>query len=311
VRTNLEHVRWVGCALSLYIGLAPGQPSWASEYGISGYFLGLTAPLAGYNPPPGIYYRNTFFLYHGAFYPDKQRVSYNFAANVGIIALYPEWDFFGASPGFSAVVPFLGVNNKLQTISTGLDGSRQVTTTAESVNSIADTEYSAILGWHAGEHHWNVVLTGFVPTGHYAPGQLGITGLNRPALDLRGAYTYLGQTGIEVSGALGITVNAINKATNYRSGAELHFEWTVQQYLPFGLNAGISGFIFQQLTPDSGSGATLGSFISRVFAIGPSIGYALKVDGQEIDLAGRWYHDFGAQNHPCGDSILASLGFRF
>lgn len=311
VTTNLDHVRWAGCMLLLLLGLVPGQPSRASEYGISGYFLGLTAPLAGYNPPPGIYYRNSFFLYHGTFYPNNQRTTYNLLANVGIIAWYPEWDFFGASPGFSAVVPFLGVRNKMDTTSIGLDGSRQVSTTTQTVDSIADTEYSAILGWHAGPHHWNVVLTGFMPTGHYAPYQLGITGLNRPGLDLRGAYTYLGETGLEVSGALGVTVNAINTATNYRSGAELHFEWTVHQYFPFGLHAGVSGFVFQQLTPDSGSGATLGPFIGRVFSIGPSIGYAIKVDGRVIDLSGRWYHDFGAQNHPQGDSIFASLGFRF
>jgi hypothetical protein len=78
-----------------------------------------------------------------------------------------------------------------------------------------------------------------------------------------------------------------------------------------GLYAGASGFVFQQLTPDSGPGATLGSFISRVFAVGPSVGAIIKVDDQQIDLAGRWYHEFGALNHPQGDLVFASLGFRF
>jgi hypothetical protein len=102
---------------------------------------------------------------------------------------------------------------------------------AGDIFGIADTEYSAILGWHAGEQHWNVILTGFAPTGNFVPNRLVQTSLNRPALDLRGAYTYLGlQTGLEVTGALGLTLNAPNTATNYQSGAELHFEWAVNQH---------------------------------------------------------------------------------
>ena len=61
---------------------------------------------------------------------------------------------------------------------------------ADEIASIADTEYSAILGWHAGEQHWNVILTGSAPTGNFVPNRLSLTGLNRPALDLKGAYTY-------------------------------------------------------------------------------------------------------------------------
>jgi hypothetical protein len=66
-----------------------------------------------------------------------------------------------------------------------------------------------------------VILTGFAPTGNFVPNRLSLTGLNRPALDLKGAYRYLGlQTGLEVTGALGLTLNAPNTATNYQSGAE-------------------------------------------------------------------------------------------
>ncbi len=80
-----------------------------------------------------------------------------------------------------------------------------------------------------------MILTGFAPTGNFEPNRLSLTGLNRPALDLKGAYTYLGlQTGLEVTGALGLTLNAPNTATNYQSGAELHFEWAVNQHFPFG-----------------------------------------------------------------------------
>jgi hypothetical protein len=43
-------------------------------------------------------------------------------------------------------------------------------------------------------------------------------------------YTYLGlRTGLELTGALGLTLNAPNTVTNYQSGAELHFEWALNQ----------------------------------------------------------------------------------
>ncbi len=96
-----------------------------------------------------------------------------------------------------------------------------------------------MLGWQAGDQHWRLVVSGFVPTGDYDAGRIAQTSLNRPALDIKGAYTFLSlETGLEASAALGVTVNGINTATNYQSGAELHFEWSLSQFLPFGLSVG-------------------------------------------------------------------------
>jgi hypothetical protein len=301
-----------GHALLLLVSTIFASPLSASEFGIGAYFLGLTFPFAGYTPPPGLYFRDTFFLYHGSFGPRDQRTTYNIISNIGILAWYPGWEVFGASLGFSAVIPYVGVRNKFQTASTGLDGTRSYVGSTQTADSIGDTEYSMMLGWHAGEHHWNLILTGFMPTGHYTPYVLSITGLNRPGVDLRGAYTYFGtETGIEVSAALGVLVNGMNTVTNYQSGAEMHFEWAVHQHFSSGLYAGAAGFIFRQLTADSGPGAIYGAYIGRAFAVGPSIGYAIKIDGQELDIGARWYREFGVENRPRGDSLFAQLGFRF
>ncbi|OWK23663.1 hypothetical protein AJ87_31915 [Rhizobium yanglingense] len=58
-----------------------------------------------------------------------------------------------------------------------------------------------------------------------------------------------------------------------------------------------SDYIFRQLTGDSGAGATLGDFKSRVFGIGPQIGYKFEAndttDGY-VNLKG--YCEFGAEN---------------
>jgi hypothetical protein len=311
VKTNTKHIYalGIGRALAFLAILVPAQPLRAAEYGFQNFILGLATPLAGYTPPPGLYFRDEFFLYHGSFDAKGGLATYNIVANAGIVAWYPDWNVFGGSPGFAAVVPYIGVRNKFRF---GAENTQSFHESTQSANALGDTEYCAILGWHEGEHHWNVMVTGFMPTGHNTPGVISITGLNRPAVDFRGAYTYLGlETGLELTGALGVTVNAMNDNTNYRTGAELHFEWAAEQHLPFGLYFGATGWIYQQLTGDTGLGAVDGAYIGRAFAVGPSVGYTIKAGPQEIKLSGRWYHEFLVKNRPSGDAIFASLDFRF
>jgi hypothetical protein len=187
---------------------------------------------------------------------------------------------------------------------------RQFDRTA-SIDALGDSAFAAFLGWEAGEHHWNATLTGFAPTGYYSSTELAITGLHRPGLDLKAGYTFLGlQTGIEASAAVGVTVNAINTATDYQSGAELHVEGALNEHLPFGLAAGVGGYYYQQITPDGGSGNKIGAFRGRVAAIGPLLSYTLKAGAQEITLSGRWFHDFDVIHRVQGNAVFASLSFR-
>ncbi|MEJ0094177.1 MAG: transporter [Methylocella sp.] len=177
--------------------------------------------------------------------------------------------------------------------------------------SLGDTAYSAFIGWNAGNNHWNFTLTGFAPTGDYSPSRIAEMGMNRPGIDIKGGYTYLSpQTGIEVSAALGMTFNLMNTATDYQTGDELHFEWALNEHLPFGLAAGVGGYFYQQVTDDTGSGARFGPFKGRVAAIGPVGSYTFKAGAQELTLSARWFHEFAVENRVRGDSLFASLSFR-
>jgi hypothetical protein len=50
--------------------------------------------------------------------------------------------------------------------------------------------------------------------------------------DAGGGNTYFNpQTGHEFSGVLGFTYNFMNTATQYQSGADLHFDWGASQFL--------------------------------------------------------------------------------
>jgi hypothetical protein len=97
--------------------------------------------------------------------------------------------------------------------------------------------------------------------------------------------------------------------TNYQSGAELHFEWAVNQHFPLGLAAGVGGYFSQQVTNDHGSGDQLGAFRGRVTAVGPLLSYALKAGAQEVDFSARWVHEFAVQTRLRGDLIYTSLAF--
>lgn len=121
--------------------------------------------------------------------------------------------------------------------------------------------------------------------------------LNRPGVDLKGAYTFLSlETGTEVSGAVGMTLNLRNTATDYQSGDELHVEAALNQHFPFGVAAGVGGYFYQQISGDYGSGDRVGSFRGRVAGVGPLLSYTFTVDKQSVTLSGRWFHEFDVKN---------------
>jgi hypothetical protein len=304
--------KWSIAAL-LLVGTAVVSEAQATEYGLSDHQQGLILPMTGYTPPPGVYFWDTFWLYQGSgnLYQnsnlrDPTRVTYNFRANIFIFAWFTDITLFGGELGLANISGY-GSNTTTTVTPTGV-GSHL--TNQQTVESFGDTEFSAILGWHSGEQHWSLAVSGFVPTGDYDPQRIAQTSLNRPGLDIKGAYTFLSlQSGLEVTGALGITINGVNTATNYQSGAELHFEWALMEHLASGLAFGAGGYFYQQITNDSGVGDLVGPFRGRVAAVGPIIYYSLNVGEQHLDLSARWFHEFAAQNRVSGDTIYATLGF--
>jgi hypothetical protein len=300
--------------------LLVAAPAGATEYGFGDYGLGYGIPMSGYTPPPGVYFSDTFYLYSASATTNGNfpfgnitaaGVKVNFITNIAATAWYTDVKIFGGTLGFAAAVPVGSDTNSAAVSFIGPLGFNRQLNRTDSVVSIGDSAYSASLGWEAGEHHWNVALTGFAPTGHYAPDSLAIMSLNRPGVDIKEAYTFLsGQTGTEVSGAVGMTFNLRNTATDYQSGDELHVEGALNQHFPFGLAVGVGGYFYQQITGDYGSRDRVGPFRGRVAAVGPLLSYTFKVDKQEVTLSGRWFHEFDVKNRVRGDSVFASLSFK-
>lgn len=280
------------------------SPTKAVEYGFSEYFLGLTIPMSGYMPPPGAYFWDNFLLYNGK----QPGLSSSLLVNIAQAGWFFDTEIFGATPGFVATIPFIGNENWIPPKLT--NGVVERAAQTDDIASLGDTDYAAVLGWHAGNNNWALVITGFVPTGNYDPYRFVQTGLNRPALDIKGAYTFFNpETGAEISAALGITFNARNNKTGYQSGAELHFEWALNQHFAGGWAAGLGGYFYQQVTDDYGLGDQVGPFRGRAAAIGPLLSYSYIDGQQQLNLSGRWFHEFGVVNRPEGDTIYATLNF--
>jgi hypothetical protein len=100
--------------------------------------------------------------------------------------------------------------------------------------------------------------------GAYEPDRLSNLGIGHGAIDAGGGYTYFNpETGREASATLGFTYNFENTDTDYKNGVDMHLDWGASQFLNEHFFVGAVGYYYQQLTDDSGSGATLGPFKSR------------------------------------------------
>ncbi|MBP1689094.1 MAG: protein involved in meta-pathway of phenol degradation, partial [Deltaproteobacteria bacterium] len=105
-----------------------------------------------------------------------------------------------------------------------------------------------------------------------------------------------------------------NKDTDYKSGKQFHVDGTLAQHFPlFGglAGAGVSGYYYQQVTGDSGSGATLGDFEGRTVGVGPVVSYTKKVGGHDTVFELKWLHEVETKNRLEGDIAWFKAVYKF
>lgn len=71
--------------------------------------------------------------------------------------------------------------------------------------------------------------------------------------------------------------------------------------------AGVVGYVYRQLTGNSGAGAVLGPFEGQVSALGLTAGYTFIVDKIPIATRVRVYREFDATNRLQGTSAFLTL----
>jgi hypothetical protein len=173
----------------------------------------------------------------------------------------------------------------------------------ESVTGYGDLYPKATLKWNNGVNNYMAYITGDIPVGVYSSTSIANLGLGHGAIDVGGGYTYLNPaTGHEFSAVAGVTYNFINPITQYQSGVDFHLDWGASQFLSKQFFVGLVGYAYNQITADSGAGDRVGSFESRVFAVGPQLGYIFPLNGgrEQGFLGLKGYYEFGARNRPEG-----------
>src|SRR6266850_3180697 len=152
------------------------------------------------------------------------------------------------------------------------------------------------LRWNAGVHNYMTYITGDIPVGAYQSNRLSNIGIGHGAIDAGGGYTYFNPaTGHEFSAVAGFTYNFINPTTQYQSGVDFHLDWGASQFLSKQFFVGLVGYAYDQVSGDSGSGDRVGSFESRVFAVGPQVGYIFPIAGKQGFLGLKSYFEFEAK----------------
>ena len=300
--------------------------SLAVEGGTGAYLLSSRDLMAGYLPPPGTYILNDFIYINGSApvlslggaivsQPDIDVMLYKFSATEVF-----NGRFLGGSFGVNVNIPLAQANMKADTFV-----KDSPFTLKDDQFGLGDTTITPMVGWHDGNLHTTASLSFYIPTGQYSTAVVkplqGVydvlsIGKNKPAIDPSLSMTYLNpQTGVEFSGSLGVTINAVNHATDYLSAPELHLELTAAQHLPNGFVFGVTGYAYQQLWNDSGEGArnfqkAIGakSLQARTFGAGPVIQYNGKIGELPLSVEGKFIQEFGTRRRLESEIFWLTLG---
>jgi len=299
--------------------LAAG-PAHASEGGASFYLLGSGGPGAGMLPPiRGIFFDNTLLHYRG-----KSQGSRNFVVGGNVVAglrakidadfatvlWVPSTDFAGGTLAIGGAFAAGKVGADVSAVITGPGGGQVTISRKDSAWIIGDPVATAALSWNLGGNtHLSTGPTVNIPIGHYREDQLANLSFHRWVLDWSTALTWHDdKAGWDVSGKAGITFNGTNHFTDYDTGTEVHLEGSVERLFSKSFSAGIQGYHFQQISGDSGQGATLGSFKGRVSALGLTAAYNFEAGHTPVTVRGRVFKEFGAKNRvDDGTSIFLSV----
>jgi len=177
---------------------------------------------------------------------------------------------------------------------------------SDSASGISDLYPMASLKWQQGDHNVMAYVMGSVPTGPYDPNRLAGVGLGHWAIDWGLGYTYLAPSGFELSVTAGLTYNFVNPQTGYQSGLDGHVDVGMSYSFSETLYAGAVAYIYNQLTPDTGS-SRLGDFRSGVAGAGPQIGWSFIGANLAFDVNIRGYKEFAARNRPEGWNAYLTL----
>lgn len=316
---GLGHPRWrprvAAAVLAAAVTLVAPNGARADEGGVAFWLSGQYASFAAVPQEPGWYLPTMFYYYDAGAsgsksFPRGATIDAGLDTQVPLLFIVPTFvpdvKILGGRPAFSVAFGG-GYNETSADVSLSAIGTRTLNRT-DSLWGITDLYPLVSVAWNQDVHNWMVYATGDVPVGSYDSARLANIGLGHGAVDGGGGYTYLNtKSGFEVSAVAGFTYNFENGSTHYQNGVDFHLDYAVSQFVSEHLHVGAAGYLYYQLTGDSGSGATLGGFESKIAAIGPQIGYFFTVADRQWYANVRAYYEFWAEHRVQGFAVFAVL----
>jgi hypothetical protein len=297
--------------------LVAAKPAAADEGGVSFWLPGqyssfaATPADAGWSLPV-IYFHASADASGSRSFTRGGRLTAGLDTTSDLLFLSPTYTFAAPVAGGQLALSLTGVYGRAKVgidgTLTGPGGNSVAGSQSDSLTSVGDLFPQASLKWVDGNHNYMTYAMAGVPVGSYEVGRLSNLGTNHWSLDAGGGYTYFdAQKGHEFSAVLGLTYNWENHDTDYKSGTSVHIDWAASQMLSEQWHVGVAGYFYNQISGDSGAGAVLGDFKSRVSGIGPQVGYFFPVGGRQWYVNLRGYYEFDAKNRPEGWNAWLTL----
>jgi hypothetical protein len=211
------------------------------------------------------------------------------------------------SYAMSATIPFVWLDLTADVVVTGPGGNTTTISRSPSQSGLGDVVLMPVMLSYGvnKDVHFDFRLGVYAPSGNYQLGRLANTGKNFWTIEPTVGLQYLGQkNGREASLYFGTDFNSENSATNYKSGTQMHLDGTLAQHFPmFGglAGVGLSAYYYDQVSGDSGSGATYGAFKAKTMGLGPAFSFVSKVGGKDTVLEAKWLHETDTKNRLQGD----------
>lgn len=325
IRDRANRPLWIFCILlagALILFSSLEQPAYASEGGWSSYTPGTYGDFSMNYAPPGLYFRENIIYYGGKFddypiYPTinanlKQKTWFNLlaASYVAQTKILGGHYVIGGNAAY-------GFSTKLDVDVPGMGAQDDKT------SGLADVWIAPIgLMWNLGSFHITLAEAIVLPTGRYNKENLVNMGRNYYSYETNLGLTWLDEkNGHEVSLNAGYIINDKNKDTDYKTGDEFHIDFAVNQFFSENFAIGITGYYYRQVKDDSSPDLdsineingmyglpTPGGFKSESAGVGPAIMVGLS---KNVQIIGKWIHEFHAENRFKGDWAFLSLSAKF
>ena len=305
-------------AVTAVMVMLPEQSS-ADQGGISFWLPGLFGSLASAPGQPGwsasaIYLHSSVKAGGNQEFAQGGEIRAGIDGDADIVAFGPAYIFEDPVLGGQAALSLQWIlgrsKGSVDATLTGPGGDQISGERTDTITSYGDLLPLGSIKWNDGVNNFMVYLTGDIPVGDYDPDRLANLGLGHGAIDSGVGYTYFNpQKGYEFSITGGLTYNFENPDTDYQNGIDGHIDWGASIFPAQTYHVGVVGYLFQQITGDSGDGAVLGDFKSRVAGIGPQIGFFFPAGDMTGYINLKGYYEFDAENRPEGWNAWVTLAF--